>query len=113
VGWCRRPRNRTKKALNNSLLVLGLWRHNIWAPHLIGFARCTGDGVLTATIWDLVIHPLYQHNGLGKGLLDILTTRLRQMQVENVNLFADAKAVDFYSGQGWELEPQGKRCMAM
>ena len=34
------------------------------------------------------------------------------MQVENVNLFADAKAVDFYSGQGWELEPQGKRCMA-
>ena len=113
VGWCRRPRNRTKKALNNSLLVLGLWRHNIWAPHLIGFARCTGDGVLTATIWDLVIHPLYQHNGLGKGLLDILTTRLRQMQVENVNLFADAKAVEFYSGQGWELEPQGKRCMAI
>jgi len=113
VGWGRRPRKRTKKALNNSLLVLGLWRHNIWAPRLIGFARCTGDGVLNAIIWDLVIHPLYQNNGLGKGLLNVLTTRLKQMQVENIDLFADAKAIKFYSGQGWELEPQGKRCMAL
>jgi hypothetical protein len=55
----------------------------------------------------------YMTTVAGKGLLDILTTRLRQMQVENVNLFADAKAVEFYSGQGWELEPQGKRCMAI
>ena len=78
---------------------------------MIGFARCTGDGVLDATIWDLAIHPLYQRNGLGKGMMVVLLERLQIMEVEKVTLFADAQAVRFYSGQGWNLEPRGERCV--
>ena len=58
------------------------WRHDPRVPKLIGFARCTGDGVLDATIWDLAIHPLYQGAGLGKGLMQVLLERLRAMEVE-------------------------------
>lgn len=111
VGWCRRPQRRVRKALDNSLLVIGLWRHDPRLPRLIGFARCTGDGVLDATIWDLAIHPLYQRNGLGKGMMVVLLERLQMMEVEKVTLFADAQAVRFYSGQGWNLEPRGERCV--
>ena len=46
VGWSRRPIRRVKRALDFSILVVGLWRHDDKFPRLVGFARCTGDGIL-------------------------------------------------------------------
>jgi ribosomal protein S18 acetylase RimI-like enzyme len=110
VGWSRRPLRRVRKALQHSLLVVGLWRHDPRIPRLVGFARCTGDGVIEATVWDVAVHPLYQGAGLGKQLMAYVLERLQQMQVERVSLFADPGVVEFYSAQGWELEPQNRRC---
>ena len=110
VGWSRRPLRRVRKALPHSLLVVGLWRHDPRIPRLVGFARCTGDGVIEATVWDVAVHPLYQGAGLGKQLMAYVLERLQQMQVERVSLFADPGVVEFYSAQGWELEPQNRRC---
>jgi len=42
VGWSRRPIRRVKRALDFSILVVGLWRHDYKFPRLVGFARCTG-----------------------------------------------------------------------
>ena len=110
VGWSRRPLRRVRKALQHSLLVVGLWRHDPRIPRLVGFARCTGDGVIEATVWDVAVHPLYQGAGLGKQLMAYVLERLQQMQVERVSLFADPGVVEFYSAQGWELDPQNRRC---
>ena len=75
VGWSRRPIRRVKRALDFSILVVGLWRHDYKFPRLVGFARCTGDGILEATVWDVAINPVYQGLGLGKELMKyILTT---------------------------------------
>ena len=65
VGWSRRPIRRVKRALDFSILVVGLWRHDDKFPRLVGFARCTGDGFLEATVWDVAINPVYQGIGLG------------------------------------------------
>ena len=110
VGWSRRPLRRVRKALENSLLVVGLWRHDPRLPRLVGFARCTGDGVIEATVWDVAVHPLYQGVGLGKQLMAYVIDLLRAQQVERVTLFADPGVVQFYGAQGWELEPQQRRC---
>jgi ribosomal protein S18 acetylase RimI-like enzyme len=110
VGWSRRPLRRVRKALQHSLLVVGLWRHDPRFPRLVGFARCTGDGVIEATVWDVAVHPLYQGAGLGKQLMVYVLDLLKGMQVERISLFADPGVVGFYSAQGWELEPQQKRC---
>ena len=110
VGWSRRPVRRVRKALQHSLLVVGLWRHDARIPRLVGFARCTGDGVIEATVWDVAVHPLYQGVGLGKQLMAYVLDCLREMQVERVSLFADPGVVAFYGAQGWELEPQSRRC---
>jgi len=110
VGWSRRPLRRVRKALENSLLVVGLWRHDPRLPRLVGFARCTGDGVIEATVWDVAVHPLYQGVGLGKQLMTYVIDLLRDQQVERVTLFADPGVVQFYGAQGWELEPQQRRC---
>jgi len=110
VGWSRRPLRRVRKALQHSLLVVGLWRHDPRLPRLVGFARCTGDGVIEATVWDVAVHPLYQGAGLGKQLMVYVLDQLRAMQVERVSLFADPGVVQFYGNQGWQLEPQNRRC---
>jgi ribosomal protein S18 acetylase RimI-like enzyme len=110
VGWSRRPLRRVRKALEFSLLRVGLWRHDPRLPKLVGFARCTGDGVVEATIWDVAVHPHYQGAGLGKELLAYVLDQLRLMEVERVSLFADPGVVGFYAGQGWELEPRQRRC---
>ena len=110
VGWGRRPLRRVKRALDNSLLKVGLWQHDPKFPRLIGFARCTGDGVIDATIWDVAINPVYQGYGLGKKLMSYLMRSLKREGVSRVTLFADADVIDFYKRQGWMLEPKGNKC---
>ena len=110
VGWSRRPIRRVKRALEFSILVVGLWRHDEKFPRLIGFARCTGDGVIEATIWDVAVNPVYQGLGLGKELMNYILKELKRIGISKVTLFADADVVSFYKKQGWVLEPKGSKC---
>ena len=110
VGWSRRPIRRVKRALEYSILVVGLWRHDEKFPRLVGFARCTGDGVIEATIWDVAINPVYQGLGLGKELMKYILKELKKIGISKVTLFADAEVVSFYRRQGWVLEPKGSKC---
>ena len=110
VGWSRRPIRRVKRALDFSILVVGLWSYDDKFPRLVGFARCTGDGVLEATVWDVAINPVYQGLGLGKELMKYILKELRNIGIFRVTLFADAEVVSFYKKQGWILEPRGSKC---
>ena len=110
VGWSRRPFRRVRRAIDNSLLKVGLWRHDPKFPRLIGFARCTGDGILEATVWDVAISPSYQGYGFGKKLMNYVVKSVREMGIKRITLFADPGVVEFYKRQGWNLEPKGKKC---
>tara|TARA_Y100001978_G_scaffold126321_1_gene112665 strand:- start:158 stop:688 length:531 start_codon:yes stop_codon:yes gene_type:complete len=110
VGWSRRPIRRVKRALQYSVLVVGVWSHDDKFPRLVGFARCTGDGVLEATIWDVAINPVYQGLGLGKELMKYLLRELKSSGISKVTLFADANVIKFYKNQGWTLEPRNTKC---
>ena len=110
VGWSRRPIRRVKRALEFSILVVGLWRYDEKFPRLVGFARCTGDGVIEATIWDVAINPVYQGLGLGKELMKYILKELKKFGISKVTLFADAEVGSFYKRQGWVLEPKGSKC---
>ena len=112
VGWGELPLWRVETALKNSLLVVGLWQHEHQPalPRLVGFARCIGDGVREVVVCDVAINPEYQGIGVDKELMAYVLDVLRQAQVERLTLFADPEAVKFYTAQGWELEPEGRRC---
>ena len=110
VGWSRRPIRRVKRALEFSILVVGLWRHDEKFPRLVGFARCTGDGIIEATIWDVAVNPVYQGLGLGKELMKYILQELKKIGISKVTLLADAEVVSFYKRQGWVLEPKGSKC---
>ena len=110
VGWSRRPIRRVKRALDFSILVVGLWLHDDKFPRLVGFARCTGDGILEATVWDVAVNPVYQKLGLGKEIMKFILKELKNIGISKVTLFADAEVVTFYKRQGWTLEPRGTKC---
>ncbi|MDJ0677860.1 MAG: GNAT family N-acetyltransferase [Calothrix sp. MO_167.B42] len=111
VGWSRRPLRKVKKAIEHSFLVASMWQVRGNKKRLIGFARATSDHAFNATIWDVVVHPEFQNQGLGKALMKYILKQLRSEEISNVTLFADPHVVEFYKGLGFMSDPEGIKGM--
>lgn len=85
-------------AIVNSEPVISIWDREL----LIGFARATSDGIYRATIWDVVIHPDYQGNGLGSKLVETVLSHPRMQKVERVYLMTTHQQ-EFYEKIGFEV----------
>jgi aralkylamine N-acetyltransferase len=111
VGWARRPIRKVRKALEYSFVVVSMWEIKGSYRRLIGFARATSDHAFNATLWDVAVHPEFQRRGLGKALMAEVVRELRQLDISNISLFADAHVVEFYCQLGFVPEPEGIRGM--
>lgn len=118
VGWPRRPLSKLAAALRNSYMVATL--HSVSKStgeegneqkKLIGMARATSDHAFNATIWDVLVDPSYQGQGLGKALIEKLVRSLLQRDIGNISLFADSQVVEFYRNLGFEPDPEGIKGM--
>ncbi|CAL8466085.1 g5621 [Coccomyxa elongata] len=79
---------------------------------LLGFCRATSDGALSATIWDVAVHPAWQRSGLGRGVLERLTARLVAEGIPNITLFAEPNVVGLYEKLGFIKDPGGVKGLA-
>lgn len=118
VGWPRRPLSKLAAALKNSYMVATLHSVRVLAGEegnaqkkLIGMARATSDHAFNATIWDVLVDPSYQGQGLGKALVEKLIRALLQRDIGNITLFADSQVVEFYQNLGFEPDPEGIKGM--
>jgi ribosomal protein S18 acetylase RimI-like enzyme len=111
VGWARRPLRKVKKALQHSFLVVSMWEIKGKKRRLIGFARATSDHAFNATVWDVVVHPDFQSQGLGKAMMRYMIRNLRSQDISNITLFADPGVIDFYRRLGFILDPEGIKGM--
>jgi len=134
VGWPKRPMDKVETALRNSYLVASLHLETYvrgdpnseppssssssttsntpWTQRrLVGLARATSDHAFNATIWDVLIDPEYQGQGLGKALVEHLVRSLLRRDIRNITLFADSKVINFYTNIGFESDPEGIRGM--
>ncbi|ACK67073.1 GCN5-related N-acetyltransferase [Rippkaea orientalis PCC 8801] len=111
VGWARRPLRKVKRALAYSFLVVSMWEVKGNQRRLVGFARATSDHAFNATIWDVVVHPRCQSQGLGKALMKYMIRQLRSEDISNITLFADPQVIDFYRRLGFVLDPEGIKGM--
>ncbi|PKA51146.1 putative acetyltransferase NSI [Apostasia shenzhenica] len=127
VGWPRRPLSKVAASLRNSFMVATL--HSVIrlfdtectsrssltegkeSKQLIGMARATSDHAFNATIWDVLVDPSYQGQGLGKALIEQVVRALLRQDIGNITLFADNKVVDFYKNLGFEADPDGIKGM--
>nr|YP_009393829.1 hypothetical protein [Polysiphonia sertularioides]ARW62391.1 hypothetical protein [Polysiphonia sertularioides] len=111
VGWVRRPLRKVKYALENSFLIVSIFLYKENKKQLIGFARVTSDGSFNATIWDVVVHPDFQGNGLGKLLMHAIIKELRTYDISTITLFADPEVIKFYKHIGFTIDPDGVKGM--
>ncbi|VFQ61636.1 unnamed protein product [Cuscuta campestris] len=98
VGWPRRPPSKLATALKNSYIVATLHSRRVSTDgemngqkKLIAMARATSDHVFNATIWDVLVDPSYQGQGLGKALIEKLIRTLLRRDIGNISLFADSQ----------------------
>ncbi len=111
VGWARRPLRKVKKAIQHSFLVVSMWEVKGKRKRLIGFARATSDHAFNATIWDVVVDPDFQNQGMGKAMMKYTIKKLRSADISNITLFADPQVVNFYRRLGFLVDPEGIKGM--
>nr|YP_009296785.1 GCN5-like N-acetyltransferase [Bangiopsis subsimplex]AOM66128.1 GCN5-like N-acetyltransferase [Bangiopsis subsimplex]ARO90315.1 conserved hypothetical plastid protein [Bangiopsis subsimplex] len=111
VGWIKRPIKKVKLAITNSFLTIGLYIENHQNMNLIGFVRVISDQTFNATIWDMVIHPNFQNQGLGKILMETTILELRYIEIDTITLFADFESIKFYQKLGFIIDPHNIKGM--
>jgi len=101
VGWWETDEKATEVALNNSLFsVVAIENDNI-----VGLGRVVGDGGLYFYIQDLVVHPEFQKNGLGKRLMEELMSYLKANAKSGafVGLLAAKGLEKYYESFGFKV----------
>lgn len=97
--------------------VTGLRRHIGVSGHL-ALALCTPDGTIIGSVlgsddgrrgWinHLAIHPDYQSQGLGRLLIETITSRLKAQGCEKINLLItgpNQQVVPFYQANGFGFD---------
>ncbi|QWU17892.1 Acetyltransferase (GNAT) family protein [Paenibacillus sophorae] len=71
---------------------------------LIGFIRVLSDFVYKALIFDVIIHEEYQGNGLGRVLLDQVTTHPKLQSVQHLELYCKSDKISLYEKWGFTNE---------
>ena len=96
--WPERQEEEIAQVLSNDLAI-GAWDKN----QLIGFARVVSDQCFHAYIEDVVVHPDYQHKGIGNLLLRALLEKLQH--IETITLFCQTELIPFYEQLGFRAFP--------
>ncbi len=84
-------------AICNSWYSVSIY-HN---RHLIGFGRIISDGVYQTLICDVMVHPEYQKQGIGKKLMEALINKCEEEGIKWVQLFCAKGKQEFYKKLGF------------
>jgi GNAT superfamily N-acetyltransferase len=68
---------------------------------LVGFGRIVSDRVLHAMIYELIVLPAYQNQGIGGEILARLVHRCQQFGIRDIQLFCAAGKRPFYENRGF------------
>jgi len=72
---------------------------------LVGFGRAVSDTLLHAMVYDLIVHPAWQAEGIGTHLLESLVNRLRAEGIRDIQLFCARGKRPFYERCGFAARP--------
>jgi GNAT superfamily N-acetyltransferase len=104
TGWNENYRlsaNELMQALHASWYVLSAYE----AEKLVGFGRLVSDGLLHAMIYELIVLPGYQGQGIGEKILERLVEKCKESGVRDIQLFCAAGKREFYEKRGFVARP--------
>ena len=87
-----------ERANQNSWLVIAAYDGN----KLVGFGRVVTDFVLHAMIFDMIILPDHQGQGIGTMILERLVDRCLEGGIRDIQLFCAEGMRVFYEKNGFE-----------
>lgn len=97
--WCnKRSRSDVDKMLINSDIVFGACAKSF---DLVGFVRVLTDYTYKAIIFDLIVHPAWRGNNIGKLLMDAVINHPELQKVEHFDLNCMPKMYKFYEKWGF------------
>lgn len=73
---------------------------------LVGFGRVVSDGVLHAMIYDLIVDPAHQGEGIGGELLLRLVKSCQDAGIRDIQLFCAAGKRSFYEHRGFRVRSE-------
>lgn len=88
------------KAVSQSGWVVTAWHED----NLVGLARVLTDGVFVAYFQEMLVHPDYQHQGVGKELLDHYDREFGEFQ-DQVAITDAEWAKKKLNKRGFQVEP--------
>ena len=89
------------KAIQSSWFVVSAYQD----ARLVGFGRVVSDGVLHAMIYDVIVDPKYQRQGIGAEVMSKLLARCKQAGIKDVQLFCAKGKAGFYRKLGFADRP--------
>ena len=90
------------QALRASWYLLGAYD----GEQLVGFGRLVSDGVLHAMIYELIVLPEYQGQGIGGKILEKLVEKCQEADVRDIQLFCARGKRSFYERRGFVKRPE-------
>ncbi|MFH2039742.1 MAG: GNAT family N-acetyltransferase [Chloroflexota bacterium] len=89
------------RAISNSQYCVAAYN----AEKLIGFGRILTDGVLHAIIFDLIVQPEFQLQGIGTMILQKLIEWCNENHIRDIQLFCASGKQTFYEKNGFVIRP--------
>lgn len=107
VGWNMIKPERAARGLANSRRIVAYEDGKV-----IGLARIISDGGYVTVIYDVIVHPEYQKQGIGTRLMqkvmDSVIEELEEGENQMISLFAAKGKEPFYLKFGFEERPNEK-----
>ncbi len=88
------------QALKESAFLVSVYDEG----RLIGFGRAVSDSI-HAMIYDLIVTPDYQRQGIGGEILDRLVKRCQAADIRDIQLFAATGKRQLYERHGFVARP--------
>lgn len=104
TGW-NRNYNATPQELSHMLEHTWYMLAAYHGEQLVGFGRVVSDLVLHAMVYDMIVLPTYQGQGIGGEILDRLVDKCLQSGIRDIQLFCARGKRSFYEKRGFVARP--------
>jgi ribosomal protein S18 acetylase RimI-like enzyme len=94
VGWTKHTKEIIRQVFEASNVVALVTLNG----RIIGFGRAMTDGVFNAAIYDVIVHPEFQKQGIARQIMEYLLEKLNNISC--VHLISTSGNEDFYKKLG-------------
>ncbi|MDR3625826.1 MAG: GNAT family N-acetyltransferase [Ignavibacteriaceae bacterium] len=102
TGWNKEyclNKDELNLSLSNSYYTVSVYEDN----KLVGFGRIVSDGVLHAMVYEMIVDPDYQGEGIGSTILNMMVDKCLENNIRDIQLFCARGKKSFYERHGFTV----------